>query len=104
MRGLMLKPEAFIGEVKLPLLISEWHVKADSKKSYPVEKILMRHENEKKRAYNRRFLEIEHRTFMPLVFGTSDAMGKECDRFHKIHAAKIAEKQTLFKCYILDSS
>ena len=69
------------------------HLNAESNKSQPTEKILLRHENEKKRAYNRRVLEIEHGVFTPLVFGFNGAMGKECIRFHKILAMKIADKQ-----------
>ena len=36
------------------------------------------HENEKKRFYSWRVLDIEHGTFTPLVFKTTGAMGKEC--------------------------
>ena len=69
------------------------HLNAESNKSQPTEKVLLKHEQEKKRVYNRRVLEIEHGVFTPLVFGSSGAMGKECTRFHKILALKIAEKQ-----------
>ena len=69
------------------------HLNAESNKSQPTEKVLLKHEQEKKRAYNRRVLEIEHGVFTPLVFGSNGAMGKECTRFHKILALKIAEKQ-----------
>ena len=57
------------------------------------EKVLLRHENEKKIAYDTRILEIEHGAFTPLVFGSNGAMRKECIRFHKILAMKIANKQ-----------
>ena len=71
------------------------HLNAESNKSQPTEKVLLKHEQEKKRAYNRRVLEIEHGVFTPLVFGSNGAMGKECTRFHKILALKIAEKQDM---------
>ena len=45
------------------------HLNAESNKNLSTEKILARHENEKKRAYNRRVLEIEYGSFTPLVFG-----------------------------------
>ena len=49
-------------------------------KSLATEKILLHHENEKKRAYNRRVIKIEQEVFTPLVFGTNGAMGKKvCD-------------------------
>ena len=66
---------------------------AESNKSQPTEKVLLKHEKEKKRAHNRRVLEIEHGVFTHLVFGSNGAMGKECTRFHKILSLKIAEKQ-----------
>ena len=42
------------------------------------ESVLKKHEQEKKRNYNRRVMEIEHGTFTPLVFSVSGGMGKEC--------------------------
>ena len=63
-----------------------------SNKSQATEKILLRHENEKKRAYNRRVIKIEQEVFTPLVFGTNGAMGKECAIFHKILAKQLAVK------------
>ena len=47
---------------------------------------------EKKRKYNTRGLEVEHGTFTPLVFGTNRAMGRECAKFQRLLAAKLAEK------------
>ena len=69
------------------------HLNDESNKSQTTEKVLLRHENEKKRAYNTRVLEIEHGAFTQLVFGSNGAMRKECIRFHKILAMKIANKQ-----------
>ena len=37
-------------------------------------------------------MEVEHDTFTPLVFGTNGAMGVECAKFHKLLAAKLAQK------------
>ena len=56
------------------------------------EKVLEKHEKEKKRHYNRRIMDIEHGTFTPLVFSVSGGMGKECSMFHKHVAEKIAIK------------
>ena len=36
------------------------------------------HENERKRLYSKRVLDIEHGTFTTLVFTTTGGMGKEC--------------------------
>ena len=39
-------------------------------------------ENEKKRQYSRRVLEVEQGTFKPLVFTSTGGMADECKRFH----------------------
>ena len=51
------------------------------------------HENEKKRLYSRRVLDIEHGTFTPLVFTTTGGMGNECLRYHSRLAELIAIKK-----------
>ena len=40
------------------------------------------HENDKKRLYWRRVLDVEHGSFTPLLFTTTGGMGKECIRYH----------------------
>ena len=44
-------------------------------------------ENEKKRNYKNRILQIEHGTFTPLVFSVYGSMGRECTKF----CSKLAE-------------
>ena len=51
------------------------------------------HENEKKRQYSSRVLDIEHGTFTPLVFTTTGGMGQECLRYHSRLAELIALKK-----------
>ena len=51
------------------------------------------HENEKKRSYSRRVLDIEHGSFTPLVFTSTGGMCPECLRFHSRLAALIADKK-----------
>ena len=55
------------------------------------ESVLKKHEQEKKRGYSRRIMNIEHGTFTPLVFSVSGGMGKECPMFHK----HVAERLTI---------
>ena len=52
-----------------------------------------KHENEKKRAYNDRVLEVEKGTFTPLVFSTSGGMGEEATAFNKRLASLLSEKK-----------
>ena len=56
------------------------------------EKVLEKHEKEKKRQYNRRIMNIEHGSFTPWVFSVFGGMGKECSIFHKHVAERIATK------------
>ena len=56
------------------------------------EKILEKHEREKKRQYNRRIMNIENGTLTPLVFSVNGGMGKECSMYHKHIAEKISTK------------
>ena len=38
-------------------------------------------EQEKKRVYNERILQIDHGTFIPMVFSIKDNIGRECQKF-----------------------
>ena len=51
-----------------------------------------KHEREKKRQYNNRIVNVEHDTFTPLVFSVNGGIAKECLKFHKFVAEKIANK------------
>ena len=55
-------------------------------------KVLLKHEKEKKREYNRRIMNIEHGTFTLLIFSVSSVLGKEYSMFHKHMAEKTAKK------------
>ena len=66
---------------------------AESYKELTPKQIYHMHENEKKRLYNRRVVEIEEGTFTPLVFTTTGGMGKECKRYHSRLAEMIALKK-----------
>ena len=55
-------------------------------------KILKAHENQKKRKYNDRIMNIEHGTFTPLIFTVNGSAGPEAEVFHKHIADRIAEK------------
>ncbi|KAK3752216.1 hypothetical protein QZH41_002760 [Actinostola sp. cb2023] len=60
---------------------------------YVSKKIYRMHENEKKRMYSKRVMEIEQGTFTPLVFTTTGGMGNECLRYHSRLAELIAIKK-----------
>ena len=57
------------------------------------DQIYAQHENEKKRAYNDRILNVEKGSFSPLIFSTTGGMGPECTRYHRRVAKLIAAKR-----------
>jgi len=70
------------------------HVDAPSHKDRATKIIFKQQEEEKKRSYNQRIIDIEHGTFTPLVIGTNGGMGEECQRFIKQLAALLSRKQS----------
>ena len=69
------------------------HPNADSYKDLTPEQVYRLHENEKKRMYERRILEVEQASFTPLVFTTTGGMGSECLRYHSRLAELISIKK-----------
>ena len=55
--------------------------------------IYKKHENEKKRQYAERVMEIEQGTFTPLVFTTTGGMADECVKYHSRLVKLIANKK-----------
>ena len=70
-----------------------FHPNAASYRDLSPKQIYRQHENEKKRKYATRVLEIEQGTFTPLVFSTTGGMGEECQRFHRRLAELLASKK-----------
>ena len=70
-----------------------FHPGAASNKCKTIDKAFEKHEEEKKRTYNKRILEVEKATFTPLVFSTSGGMGNEAEKFHKRLASLLAQKR-----------
>ena len=58
----------------------------------PLKTILRSHENEKKREYNARVMEVEQGTLTPLVFTAKGVIAPEATQLLKTLCAKIAEK------------
>ena len=52
-------------------------------------------DQEKKRAYNERILQIDHGTFTPLVFLIKGSMERECQKFYWRLAQIISENRDL---------
>ena len=69
------------------------HPNGDSYRDLTPKQIYKKHENEKKRQYAERVMEIEQGTFTPLVFTTTGGMADECVRYHNRLAELIANKK-----------
>ena len=69
------------------------HPNADSYRELSPKQIFRQHENEKKRQYASRVMEVEHATFTPFVFTTTGGMAEECLRYHNRLAELIAIKK-----------
>ena len=54
-----------------------------SNRNTSIEKWFKKHEQEKKRAYEQRILDVEHAFFTPLVFSASGGLAKEATTFYK---------------------
>ena len=76
-----------------PFDVRVCHPNAASYRDLEPQQIYRIHENEKKRLYSRRVLDIEHETFTPLVFTTTGGMGKEYLMYHSRLAQLIAIKK-----------
>ena len=61
--------------------------------------IFKEQENEKKRKYNQRVMDVEMGTFTPLVFGTNGGMGLNCENFLRTLARIRNPTPTLFPGY-----
>ena len=57
------------------------HPNADSYRDLDLKQIYKQHENDKKRFYTQRVMDVEQGTFTPLVFTTTGGMGEECKRY-----------------------
>ena len=69
------------------------HPNADSYRDLTPKQIYKKHENEKKRQYVERVMEIEQGTFTPLAFTTTGGMADECVKYHGRLAKLIANKK-----------
>ena len=86
-RGLWAPMEKAFFDVRI------FHPNASSNRSKPLPQLYRAHENEKKRMYNQRIIEVEHATFTPLVFSTSGGESPECLRFHRRLASLLSSRR-----------
>ena len=68
------------------------HVNSKTQQQKDTKTIFRNHEQEKKREYLERILQVENGSMTPLVFGTNGGLGEECQRFLQHLAKKICAK------------
>ena len=66
------------------------HVNTKCYQNTTTSEVFKEQEDENKRKYQQRVLDVEMGSFTPLVFGTNGGMGNECQRFLKHLADKTA--------------
>ena len=72
--------------------VQETHVNSTCNQGKATSTIFKEQEEEKKRKYQQRVLDVEMGSFTPLVFGTNGGMGADCNCFLKRLAEKLSEK------------
>ncbi len=70
-----------------------FHQGCTSNSAQPTNLTYKKHENEEKRCYNARVLNVEKSTFTPLVFSTHGGMGEEAKAYHQKLASLISQKR-----------
>ena len=70
-----------------------FHPNAPSNSSRSISAAYKKHEDEKKRNYGQRVLEIEHGVFTPLILATTGGMGREAQTFYKRLADLLSHKR-----------
>ena len=68
-------------------------VVVESYKELSPKQIYKLHEDEKKRKYASRIIEVENGTFTPLVFTTTGGLSQECQRYHSRLTKLISSKK-----------
>ena len=68
------------------------HLNSRSNQSKHTVTIFKEQENENKRKYNQRVMDVEMGSFIPLVFGTNRGMGLDCQNFLRTLANKLSGK------------
>ena len=68
------------------------HVNSTTQREKDTKTIFRTHEQEKKREYLERILQVENGSMTPLIFGTNGGLGEECQRFLQHLAKKISAK------------
>ena len=68
------------------------HVNSWSNQGKATATIFREQENEKKRKYNQRVIDVEMVTFTPLVFGTNGGMGANCQNFLRTLVNKLKQE------------
>ena len=69
------------------------HSGAKSNSTVPLEQLLKRNENEKKRKYSSRVINTEKSSFVPLVYSTAGSVAPECEKHHKRLAEMISNRR-----------
>ena len=85
--GFWLIGQVALFDVRVLNSTAKRYVNQELRKSYEI------NEKEKKKQYNGRILQVEHRTFTPLVMSTTGGIGRESRKFYARLSEMISEKR-----------
>ena len=69
------------------------NVNSSTQAGLKTKQIFKKHEDQKKREYMQRVIDVENGSFTPLVFGTNGGLGEECASFLSALSSKISQKE-----------
>lgn len=76
------------------------HVNSRSNQGKSTATIFKEQENENKRKYNQRVMDVEMGTFTPLVLGTNEGMGLDCQNFLRTLANRLSNKNEPYDSFL----
>ena len=86
-RGLWINGQTAFCDARVSNSLARWHLHH----SHPA--VQKKNENEKKREYNHRILQLEHGSFTPLVFSCFGGMSRECRSFFSHTPERLANRR-----------
>ena len=86
-KGLWIDGQTAFCDVRVFNPLARWHL------HHSLPAVHKKNENEKKREYNQRILQVEHGSFTPLVFSCFGGMSRECRCFFSHTAERLANRR-----------
>ena len=97
-RELILQQEVYSSKVNMHILTQRvFNPLAHKYRDLTLKKSYERNEQEKKKLYNERILQIEHGSFLPLVSSAMGCMSRECSTLYSKLTKELSERNNIQK-------